>query len=139
VICSVFNTGQAKHFRKAQSEDFREELGDYIKINEKLHQVIRNVLFVPIKLGNHAIGCLEVANKKGSQDFTTNDFTIVSQLCEEIASGLIAHEMKHNIKKEFDDELKYFKGLMNQSYNTLLVPMLSEVSSVVATVLKAEK
>jgi hypothetical protein len=37
----------------------------------------------------------------------------VSQLCEEVASGLIAHEMKHNIKKEFDDELKYFKGLMN--------------------------
>lgn len=139
MICSVFNSGQAKHFRKAQSEDCREELGDYIKINEKLHQVIRNVLFVPIKLGNHAIGCFEVANKKGSQDFTTNDFTIVSQLCEEVASGLIAHEMKHNIKKEFDDELKYFKGLMNQSYNTLLVPMLSEVSSVVATVLKAEK
>ena len=32
-------------------------------INARLHQIIRNVLFVPIKLGNHAIGVFEVANK----------------------------------------------------------------------------
>jgi transcriptional regulator with GAF, ATPase, and Fis domain len=137
-ICSVFNTGQARHFRKINDEA-RDELGEYLKINEKLHQVIKNVLFVPIKLGNHAIGCFELANKKGSQDFTTNDFTMVSQVCDEIASGLISHEMKHNIKKEFDDELKYFKGLMNQSYNTLLIPMVSEVTTVIAHVLQAEK
>ena len=37
VISSVFNTGQAKHFRKAQSNDVAEELGDYLKINERLH------------------------------------------------------------------------------------------------------
>lgn len=66
IICSVFNTGQAKHFRKVQSDDVREELGDYLKINERLHQTIKNVLFIPIKLGNHAIGCFEIANKKGS-------------------------------------------------------------------------
>ena len=79
--------------------------------------MIRNVLFIPIKLGNHAIGVFEVANKKGQQDFTTNDFSVVTQIADEIASGLISHEMKYNIKKEFDEEARYFKGLMNQSYN----------------------
>ena len=47
--------------------------------------------------------------------------------------------MKYNIKKEFDDELKYFKGLMNQSYHTFLVPMITEVAALVQSVLKAEK
>jgi hypothetical protein len=61
----------------------------------------------------------------------------VSQVCEEIASGLISHEMKHNIKKEFDDELKYYKGLVNQSYNTLMIPMVAEVTTLVTSVLKA--
>jgi hypothetical protein len=42
----------------------KKELGDYMEMNTKLHQVIRNVLFVPIKLGSHAIGVFEVANKK---------------------------------------------------------------------------
>jgi GAF domain-containing protein len=74
-------------------------------------------MLIPIKLGNHAIGVFEVANKKGTQDFTTNDYTLVMQLADEIATGLISHEMKYNIKKEFDDEVKYFKGLLNQSYN----------------------
>jgi len=65
-ISQVFNTGQPKHFRKAQDPSCAAELGEYIQINTKLHQIIRNVLFVPIKLGNHAIGVLEVANKKGT-------------------------------------------------------------------------
>lgn len=63
----------------------------------------------------------------------------MTQVCDEIASGLISHEMKYNIKKEFDDELKYFKGLMNQSYHTFLVPMITEVSTMIQSVLKAEK
>ena len=103
MLCQVFNTGQARHFRKAQDENVREELGEYMTMNQKLHQVVRNVLLIPIKLGNHAIGVFEVANKKNGQDFTTNDFTLLSQVADEIASGLISHEMKYNIKKEFDD------------------------------------
>lgn len=97
------------------------------------------MLFVPIKLGNHAIGCFEVANKKGLQEFTTNDFFLVSQICDEIASGLISHEMKYNIKKELDDEQKYFKGLMNQSYHSFLVPVAQEVTSLLQKLMKAER
>ena len=37
----------------------------------------------------------------------------VAAVADEIASGLISHEMKYNIKKEFDDQVKYYKGLMN--------------------------
>ena len=59
-------------------ENVRDELGDYMTMNQKLHQVVHNVLFIPIKLGNHAIGVFEVANKKGNQDFTSNDFTLLS-------------------------------------------------------------
>ena len=138
-ISHVFNTGQPKHFRKAQDPSCAAELGDYLRINSKLHQVIRNVLFVPIKLGNHAIGVFEVANKKGSQDFTTNDYQLLSQLAEEIASGLISHEMKFNIKKEFDDEAKYFKGLLNHSYNSYFVPLASEVATLMQRVSKSDK
>lgn len=96
-------------------------------------------MFVPIKLGNHAIGVFEVANKKGTQDFTTNDFTLVSQLAEEIASGLISHEMKYNIKKEFDEEVKYFKGLLNQSYNQTFIPMALEIISMLQRISKSDK
>merc|ERR1740117_2247237 len=44
VVCQVFNTGQARHFRDAQTPEARKELGEYLQINEqKLHQVVRNV------------------------------------------------------------------------------------------------
>jgi hypothetical protein len=46
-------------------------------------------------------------------EFTKNDFALIEQVCSEVASGLIAHEMKYNIRKEIDDEVKYFKGLAN--------------------------
>jgi hypothetical protein len=35
------------------------------------------------------------------------------QLADEIATGLISYEMNYYIKKKFDDEVKYFKGLLN--------------------------
>ena len=60
-------------------------------------------------------------------------------MADEIASGLISHEMKYNIKKEFDDQVKYYKGLMNQAYHTFLVPMIAEVTQVLQNILKAEK
>ena len=91
----------------------KETLGEYLQINQKLHTVTRNVLVYPIKLGNNAIGCLEVANKRKVQDFTSNDMNLLQSICDQISNGLISHEMKYNIKKESDEELRYIKGLMN--------------------------
>jgi hypothetical protein len=36
-ISAVFNSGQPKHFKKAQSADAMNELGEYVGINTKLH------------------------------------------------------------------------------------------------------
>jgi len=47
--------------------------------------------------------------------------------------------MKYNIKKEFDEEVKYFKGLLNQSYNQLFIPMALEVTSMLMRVSKSAK
>ena len=114
-------------------------MGEYLTLNQKLHTVTKNVLIVPIKLGNNAIGCLEVANKKRNGEFTTNDAQVLEDVANSIASGLIAHEMKYNIKKESDEELRHVKGLMNQSLNSFLIPMISEGTALCQQVLKAEK
>ena len=70
-------------------------------------------MVVPIKLGNNAIGCMEVANKRRSGDFSTNDIQVLEMVSDNISNGLISHEMKYNIKKESDEELRYSKGLVN--------------------------
>ena len=116
------------HIKDCGSSESKKQLGEYVTLNTKLHTVTRNVLIVPIKLGNNAIGCLEVANKKRAGEFTTNDISVLQTVTDNIASGLIAHEMKYNIKKECDDELKYIKGLMNQTLNSFLIPMIGEIT-----------
>ena len=114
-------------------------MGDFIQIDQKLHSVTRNMLVVPIKLGSNAVGCIEISNKRGQQDFTDNDLETIQSISQEIAAGLIAYEMKFNIKKEFDEELKHVKGLMNESYNSFLIPMVNELNLMVQKMLKAEK
>jgi hypothetical protein len=47
--------------------------------------------------------------------------------------------MKFNIKKEFDDELKHVKSLMNECYNTFLIPMINEFNQAIMSIIKAEK
>ena len=139
VLCKVFNSGSARHFKKAMDPAVQADLGEYIQMNQKLHQVIRNVLLVPIKLGSHAIGVFEIANKKSNQDFTSNDFTLLSQLADELAGGLISHEMKYNIKRELEEEVRYHKGLANQSYHQFLIPMVSDLTASARDLLKAQK
>lgn len=127
------------HIKDCSSHDSLQVLGEYIHLNTKLHTLTKNVLIVPIKLGNNAIGCLEVANKRRQGEFTTNDMAVLQSVADSISSGLISHEMKHNIKKENDEELKYVKGLMNQSFNSFLIPMMSETTAMCQQILKAEK
>ena len=47
--------------------------------------------------------------------------------------------MKYNIKKESDEELRYIKGLMNQSLNSFLIPMVAEINNLCVSVLKSEQ
>jgi len=47
--------------------------------------------------------------------------------------------MKFNIKKEFDDEAKYFKGLLNQSYNQYFVPLALAVTLMIQRISKSDK
>jgi hypothetical protein len=96
-------------------------------------------LIVPIKLGNNAVGCLEISNKRGDSTMSDNDLETLELVCAEIASGLISYEMKFNIKKEFDEELKHVKGLMNESYNSFLIPMVNDLNTTLMNIMKAEK
>jgi len=56
---------------------------------------------------------MEVANKRKNQDFTSNDISLLKAISDQISNGLISHEMKYNIKKETDEELRHTKGLIN--------------------------
>lgn len=58
IIGEVFNTGNPIYV-KAPYEDHRFNP----TIDHKLKTITKNMLVVPIKFSNHAIGCIEIANK----------------------------------------------------------------------------
>ena len=64
---------------------------------------------------------------------------MIEMLSEEIANGLISYEMKHNIKKEIDEEVKYGKSLMKDSYNNFLLPIVSEMIGAFLNLLNADR
>ena len=43
------------------------------------------------------------------------------------------------MKKEMDEETKYQKGMINESYNQFLAPILADVQIMLMKTLKAEK
>ncbi len=51
-------------------------------------------MIVPLKLGRNVVGCLEIANKRGTQEFTDNDRDTLKMVSEQVAAGIIAYEMR---------------------------------------------
>jgi len=47
--------------------------------------------------------------------------------------------MKYNIKRELEEEVRYHKGLANQSYHQFLIPMVSDLTASARDLLKAQK
>lgn len=86
-------------------------------------------MLVPLKLGRNVVGCLEIANKRGTQEFTDHDQDILKMVSEQVAAGIISYEMRQQtvFKRETDDELKYQKGLLNESYNQFLAPIIADM------------
>lgn len=76
ILCRAFNTGKVQHARVHQmsAEELWERVGEYVQqVDSKTHTVTRNVIVVPLKLGRNVVGCIEVANKRGGQEFTEQD------------------------------------------------------------------
>ena len=51
-------------------------------------------MVVPLKLGRNVVGCLEVANKRGTQEFTDNDQDLLKMVSEKVAAGLISFALR---------------------------------------------
>ena len=72
ILTDCFNSGEFRSLNNIKNTSY--SLGNYDQVDTKLHQITRNILLIPIKLGQNAVGCLEIANKKnGNQDITNND------------------------------------------------------------------
>jgi GAF domain-containing protein len=65
-------------------------------------------MIVPLKLGRNVVGCIEVANKRGTQEFTDQDLEALRVICDQVAGGLISFEMRQQtLKREIDEDVKY--------------------------------
>lgn len=60
-------------------------------------------------------------------------------ISEQVAGGIISYELKQSLKKEIDDEAKQAKGILNDTYNQFLTPILGEISTMLTKTLHAEK
>ncbi len=51
-------------------------------------------MVLPLKLGRNVVGCIEVANKRGTQEFTDQDLESLKVISEQVAGGIISYEMR---------------------------------------------
>jgi|LauGreDrversion4_2_1035121.scaffolds.fasta_scaffold66538_2 GAF domain-containing protein len=65
-------------------------------------------MIVPLKLGKNVLGCIEVANKRGIQEFTDQDLESLRIISDNVSGGIISYEMRQQtLKREIDEDIKY--------------------------------
>ena len=54
------------------------------------------------------LGCIEVANKRGIQEFTDQDLESLRIISDNVSGGIISYEMRQQtLKREIDEDIKY--------------------------------
>jgi len=107
-------------------------------IDQNRKSITRNMICVPLKSGGKCVGCIEVANKKGTM-FTEWDYKLVASVSRELANGLVANQFK-SVGEEMGKSKNVFKDKVGQVANeNLLTPLLKGALIILAEILKCEK
>ena len=98
----------------------------------------RNMLCVPLQIGNQCIGCIEVANKL-NLDYTEHDLKLMNTISKELAIGAITQFNKES-KAELIKVKNEFEGRVKQIANeSLLTPLLKNLLIILGELFKCEK
>ena len=97
--------------------------------------ITTNLACNPIKLGNELLGLLECSNKHSS--FTKEDIILLTQVSKQIAIGLSGQQIKD---KMIDLSTSAgISGPIQQSKETLLLPVLNTIANNTKSILSCER
>jgi len=113
--------------------------GNYVPVvDKKTRYVTTNILCVPIRMEKTALGVLELINKKAG-NFSEQDLRFVTLVANQIASGLVAYEMKSNIRAEMEKEAAKKKEIVSKSQDLFMNPTVNYLCQTVSQLLNSER
>ena len=101
-------------------------------LDQNRKSVTRNLLCVPLKVGQKCIGCLEIANKKVGE-FTEHNYNLALMVARELAVGII--EKKAFIR----NNIEFKENVGRVASENLLRPLLKNILLILAETLSCEK
>jgi GAF domain-containing protein len=127
VIGKVYNSHNGLII-KSPYEDLRFDRS----LDKNRRSVTRNLLCVPLKVGQRCIGCLEIANKRVGE-FTEQNYKLAVMVARELAVGVIE-------KKEFiKHDIEFKENVGRIATENLLRPLLKNILLILAETLSCEK
>lgn len=101
--------------------------------------VTRNMICIPLRVGDTCVGCLEVANKRSGDGYSEQDYQLAQSVAKEIAGGVVALNSKHAFQ-DLGKESEAFRSRVGQvSGENLLAPLLKSVLIILTDILRSEK
>ncbi|OMJ76224.1 hypothetical protein SteCoe_24443 [Stentor coeruleus] len=94
-----------------------------------------NLACYPLKLGEEFLGLLECSNK--AQDFTKEDMILLSQITKHIAIGISGQTVKDKLSELATNA--GISGQIQQSKESLLIPVLNQIITNCKTLLNCER
>ena len=108
-------------------------------IDKLRKSITKNIVIVPIKLNNHCIGCLEVANKLNAGTFSASNLKALSLISLELASGVFLFAQRDRIQTYRAKEIEYKEQVAQNTKEAFLRPLIRNYMKLVADIYYADK
>ena len=107
-------------------------------LDQKRKSLTRNMICVPLKMKGNCIGCLEVANKRGSV-FSEQDYQLTAAVAKELAAGLFSKKFKIAAEGMAKEKAEFKEKVKQVANENLLTPLLKNVLIILAEIIKCER
>lgn len=105
-------------------------------IDKKRKSITKNIICVPLKIGETCVGCLEIANKHNSE-FKDYNYMLVSAIGRQLTLGIISRA--NSIPNQIQGKEQFTEKISQLTNENLLAPLLRNVLIILAEILKCEK
>lgn len=119
-------------------DDVQNDPRHFNKIDKELNFITKNIIAVPMKVGDKLVGIIEVLNAKHREKFSNTDLELLQYLADQSALAIINRELFQNVREKVDELSALYELSLASAFANTVDELLNKAVKILNQIFKVE-